>query len=571
LAVARRPTLRHDRADMRRMPVARGTPIPRFARLAIVVALCVSLLPMWPSAALAVGDGAALITSVSDSSFRLRPRQGRVDVVVTLAISNRIPTRGGVQTYIDHWLVYTPNGASRLKVQGAGVRWQRQKRSDMVTVYGVGFDRIFSGQTRRLRLTYRLPAAQPRSDDMTRITEAYSHFCWLSQPTDEGSVRAILPSDHEPTTRGSRVRVRRAPDGVVLSAMPRQDLARFIACTDSVDPSRLVTGEATTSAGRTVTVQGWREDPDWAADVTEGVGDVLPALEHLAGAAYPRDVVVREVATQALYGYGGEFDPRHGIIRIAERVDDPVLLAHELAHAWFNRESMAEDWMIEAHAEWLGRAANDYWCVEPGPYPGKGKPKLRDWRHLSLKPTKRERATVDYQYAAGCSLLETIEKVAGIEAVRDVNAALLARTPKYGGSTPEDAPKPDWREWLDAVDELALVPAGVQDLRIAEKLLTGEGIAKRDQLKGRAEARIEYHRAMAGSEIEFVPLFVRDAMDAWEFDKATKALAVAEEAMALAAAAGQDAFDVAHTGFRLTQASSLREVQEIRDELSRST
>jgi hypothetical protein len=354
----------------------------------------------------------------------------------------------------------------------------------------------------------------------------------------------------------------------VLSAMPRQDLARFIACTDSVDPSRLVTGEATTSAGRTVTVQGWREDPDWAADVTEGVGDVLPALEHLAGAAYPRDVVVREVATQALYGYGGEFDPRHGIIRIAERVDDPVLLAHELAHAWFNRESMAEDWMIEAHAEWLGRAANDYWCVEPGPYPGKGKPRLRDWRHLSLKPTKRERATVDYQYAAGCSLLETIEKVAGIEAVRDVNAALLARTPKYGGSTPEDAPKPDWREWLDAVDELALVPAGVQDLRIAEKLLTGEGIAKRDQLKGRAEARIEYHRAMASSEIEFVPLFVRDAMDAWEFDKATKALAVAEEAMALAAAAGQDAFDVAHTGFRLTQASSLREVQEIRDELT---
>jgi hypothetical protein len=279
--------------------------------------------------------------------------------------------------------------------------------------------------------------------------------------------------------------------------------------------------------------------------------------------------VVREAPTQALDGYSGDFDSRHSIIRIDEQIDDSLLLAHELAHAWFNDESMAEDWMAEAHAEWLAHAAHQYWCTQPGPYPGKGTPELRNWQYLGLEPTKRESATVDYQYAAGCTLLEAIEKSAGIAAVGRVNAALLDRRPKYGGTASDSAPLPDWREWLDAVDEVGLVPAGVEDLRLAERLLIDQGIARPKQLKGRAKARARYHAAITGSSVAFMPLAVRDAMDAWKFDRAMQTLTVAEEAMALAGAIDhdEDAFGAVRTGLRLAQASSLQELREIRDEL----
>ena len=554
---------------MSSVPALQRTTVPGFARASTVVVLCIIFALVSHQATLARGDGAPQINSTSQSSFRLLPHQGRVDVVVRLAITNRIPTRGGVRTYIDHWRIYVPNGATGLKVRGAGVRVKRAKRTVLVTVNEVRFDRIFLGQTRRLRITYRLPTTRPRTGNKTRVTEAYSHFCWLSQPADKGGVRAVLPSGYEATSRGSKVKTRQTSEGVVLSAAPNQDLAQFIACTDAADPARLLTSEAATSAGRTITVQGWPEDPEWAANMTTMAGALLPALEDLAGSPFPQDVMVREVSTQALDGYGGEFNSRHGIIRIQERVDDSLLLTHELAHAWFNGESMAEDWMIEAHAEWLARAAHDYWCTEPGPYPGKGAPKLRKWQYLGLKPTKRERATVDYQYAAGCTLVEAIEKSAGIAAVRRVNSALLDRSPKYGGTASDSAPLPDWREWLDAVDEVGLAPASVEDLRLAERLLIDQGIAQPKQLKGRAKARARYHASISRSSVEFMPLAVRDAMDAWRFDEAMQTLTVAEESMALARALEHDegTFGEARTGLRLAQASSLREVQEIRDEL----
>ncbi len=149
--------------------------------------------------------------------------------------------------------------------------------------------------------------------------------------------------------------------------------------------------------------------------------------------------------------------------------------------------------------------------------------------------------------------MQAIELAAGIPAVSEVNGARLARSPKYGGTASEAVPKPDWREWLDAVDEVALVPAGVTDLRLAERLLVDQGIARPRQLTGRAEARTRYHAALAYSVIDFMPVFVRDAMDACEFDEAMEALTAAVEAMALAqdSAHGQGAAGLAELSRKL--------------------
>lgn len=64
-----------------------------------------------------------------------------------------------------------------------------------------------------------------------------------------------------------------------------------------------------------------------------------------------------------------------------------------------------------------------------------------------------------------------------------------------------------------------------------------------------------------------MPLVVRDSMDDWEFRKATNALTIAEEAMALAREIDR-ADGTSHgvqTGILLTQAPTMRRAKEIRD------
>ena len=138
-------------------------------------------------------------------------------------------------------------------------------------------------------------------------------------------------------------------------------------------------------------MEGWPEDPDWTASITEGIETTLPALEEVIGApGFTDDLVIRQVAMQALAGYAGDFHPGTGRIRVSERLDDPQLVAHEMAHAWFNGGTLAGTWLIEAYADWAGRAATGGRCEDPGDYPGKGGPKLRRWRFIGANPSDRD-------------------------------------------------------------------------------------------------------------------------------------------------------------------------------------
>ena len=85
----------------------------------------------------------------------------------------------------------------------------------------------------------------------------------------------------------------------------------------------------------------------------------------------------------------------------------------------------------------------------------------------------------------------------------------------------------DWRQWLDIVDEVGLVPAGVQDPELAEGLLRRYGIAKRSQLDGRAEARAAFHELQAMAPDGVTPAVVRRLMDDWEFRDARSTIRLA--------------------------------------------
>jgi hypothetical protein len=549
--------------------------------MAVVIALTASLCTVAPAA------GNATVPKTSTSVFKLKPGKDRVDVTVKVTVTNRIPNkvtvapcpgdpgrtcRNTTRFYVDSFGYFSiQRGGRGVRFTGPGVKARIDHKNDYYTNYVVSFAPIYAGQSRTFKATYYLPASWPRSPNRTRVTEAYAHFCWHGQPTDRGSATAILPRSYVPSTQGGLVTTKRTRNGVVLRAKRSAQLGRFYACTDSFQPGKLMRTETVSPGGQTVTVEGWPGDPEWSAAITTGVEKTLPRLEKIVGTPIPADdVVVRQVASQALGGYAGDFDDRSDAIRVGEKYDDPFLVAHELSHAWFNRSTVKDTWIMEGHAEWMSYQANLRACSRPGTYPGKGKPNLGKWRYLGVNPTKREQDVVDFQYQAACSIVQRIEWLAGLDGMAEISQALLERTPKYGGSVRKNAPKPDWREWLDAVDELGPVPAWrVHGMDGAEKLLLEYGIARPRDLEGRVEARTAYHEALDGPWGVYMPTVVRDLMDDWKFDKATKALDLSDRIISTATAAEIDGADdmVARVGTVMREARTIDRLRAIRRRL----
>jgi hypothetical protein len=543
------------------VPTVRAT-LPRVL-VAAVVAAVVTFGP-WPTTTRASGDRVPWISSSSRAVFRLVPGRNRVDVTVDMTVTNR-----SRQFFITQWQFFAVMGAQRVRFSGASGQVVGQ-HGELIR-YALTYPPLYPGQTRRIRATYRLPGGAPRTGTRTRVTPAYAHFCWHGQVTDTGTVTAILPRAFDSVTQHGAVRTRRVGDRIEITARRTRSPGQFYACTDAFRPGRLQRAETTSPGGQTVVVEGWPDDPEWTPRMVATLDDILPRLEDLAGSPIPGDsLIVRQVASQALGPYAGDFSHRTGQVRVSEFHGSPLLIAHEVAHAWFNPTTMRGVWMPEGHAEWSARAVHGMDCEPHGPWPGRGQPRLRDWRYMGAQPDPVVRAIVTYQYAAACTIVQTVARLMGEDAMREVHRALLERTPKYGGTPVRRPPRPDWREWLDAVDEVGLVPAGVADLDAAERVLVEFGVARPRDLRGRASARAAYHEAMAVLG-EGMPALVRDLMDDWRFGRATNALEPAVEAMRLArlvdGATGTSLAD--DLAPRLAATGSMGQLRSLRNEIRR--
>jgi len=556
-----------------------------FVRLAVILAAL--LTASVPSASPARADSDGLVET-SRSTFRLLPRQERVGVHVDITLTNRKPSvtrivpcpgapsqrcRQRVSYYVDRWgYLLVQSGARDVRITGPGVSARVARRNGPWIGYIVRFPRAEYGQTRRVRVTYQLPAGRPRSTAPTRVTKAYAHFCWHGQPTDRGTVVAVLPGGYETQTRGGGVRARTSRRSTLVQARRPASTARFAVCTDAFDSDKLQRIEAASPSGQHVIVEGWPEDPTWSTSVAEGLPTTLGRLEAIIGEGLPTDgIVIRQVASQALDGYAGEFSLTRGQIRVGESLEDPTLVAHELAHAWFNGASLADLWLIEGYAQWAATVATVQQCAEPGDYPGKGSPQVRRWRFLGPDPSRTDQAVVDYQYAAACTLIAEIASLVGPHRMRELTAAVLSGESAYaarGAMRADDPPVPGWREWLDAVDELGLVPAGHADLELAERLLLEQGIATRRDLRFRSEARAAYH-AMLSRHGDATPAIIASYLEEWQFTRALQAIGISEVALAAltkAEMAEADTVALATTRARLAQARSLRGLRATRDE-----
>jgi hypothetical protein len=194
-------------------------------------------------------------------------------------------------------------------------------------------------------------------------------------------------------------------------------------------------------------------------------------------------------------------------------------------------------WMIEGGAEWAAKMTHGFECQDPATFDVAGKARLSDWHVDGTSAGRSGGDLVAYQYAASCWIHQELTEEIGFERMADVNHALLERLPKYDGATDGAADKPDWREWLDAVDELGLVPAGTTDLEFAERMMLEYGIAKPKELAGRSEARARYHDALEAWG-EGMPTAVSQSMDDWAFKDALAAMDITGAIMEEVAAAG---------------------------------
>jgi hypothetical protein len=148
--------------------------------------------------------------------------------------------------------------------------------------------------------------------------------------------------------------------------------------------------------------------------------------------------------------------------------------------------------------------------------------------------------------------VKTVGDKAGKDGMRAALGAMFDRKLAYrsGGTVLDGRPGAQtWRQWLDAVDELGLVPAGVTDLDFAQKLLARFGAGTTGpELDNRSRARAAYHQ-LAGSIGDWtIPEAVLRPMGDWHFGDATAAIDDVSKTFAIlkeadAALAGIDAVD----------------------------
>ena len=327
-----------------------------------------------------------------------------------------------------------------------------------------------------MRLTYTVKGGKPRSETSTRTMKAFASFCAIANGSDGGSVTVRLPKGFAVSATGETLRARVAGKERVLSSGKIRDPEDWFACFTGTNASGYRT-EKLAHDGQTIHLRSWPEDPAWATGVRADITTSLPLLERLTGTELEGEarLAVQESATGAQYA--GFYDAESRTVTVGEDFGQPALVEHELAHVWFNRSVFKDVWLSEGLAEWAGRAVSDEAGACARPSVPTGSVDLAEWRYLAPRATQEERDGVAMQYQAACWVVTAVAGAAGAEGMTAAVDALLERRDPYATdpSAIRATRVATWRDWLDAVDELALAPAGVGET-LASDLLVEYGV-----------------------------------------------------------------------------------------------
>ena len=520
------------------------------AVLVIAIAAATGLGAVAPARALAA-DG---YSQTAASVYRLAPAKGRLRVTVTLKVTNRTPDRQEPYACVGYTGGWVPipypstcyattryaittttalveNEATSLKAvsdgqplevtQGApGVAY----RAVTITFPDLAFD-----ETRIVTLTYTVKGGEPRSQTTTRTMRAFASFCAIANGVDRGKVTVRLPKGFKVTTTGETLEARVTNSQRVLSSGKITRTSDWFACFTGTNAGAFRTDKVAAHDGQTIAVRSWPEDPAWATGVRADIAASLPALERLTGTGLAGEAAlsVQEIPTGTQYA--GFYDTKSGTVTVGEDYGQPALVEHELAHVWFNRTGFRETWLSEGLAEWAGRAVSGEAAACARPDAAAGAVSLARWQTLSPQSTPAERDAVRVQYDAACYVVTAVAAAAGDEGMTSALSALLGRRDPYGadGDAQRADPAATWRDWLDAVDELALAPAGAVDT-LASDLLVEYGVATDTALLAeRAATRRAYRDLVTTTGGWVVPAAVRTPMATWDFRDAGAAIEAA--------------------------------------------
>jgi hypothetical protein len=249
-------------------------------------------------------------------------------------------------------------------------------------------------------------------------------------------------------------------------------------------------------------------------------------------------IIVTEQATGS--EYAGFYDAGTNTVIVGEDYAQPGLVEHELAHVWFNFSAFADRWLDEGSAEWAARSTSG--AQAPCAKPAAGtRITLSDWQFLSPKSSESDRAAVDLEYQTACYVVTAVDDAAGQAGMTAALGALLSGRDPY--STDPSARRATavatWRDWLDAMDELALGPAGAP-ANLASDLFLAYGVAPDGtNLAQRAVARAAYHRLVGDVKGWSIPPAIRVPMATWNFAAANAAISAAGLAWTLTGEADQ--------------------------------
>ena len=468
----------------------------RLLRVALVIGCFGCLVALSPAPAVRAAE---LIPASGVTTYTLVPSQAKIAVRIDLVI-NSLPGY-----YVDEYAVYLEGTARAIKAttSSGSVKATLQTVASDIRPVRLTFPRIVSGQTKKITVTYDVPGAKPRSADFVRVGRAYALFCGFPNGNVfTSSLHLVVPDSFAVDTLGTTVKLERATKNGTLTLTAGPQVEPYAACIEAIDEAALVHDKVTTSDGRTVDVEGWPEDPTWMKDMARYVEAGVPLLEQLIGLPFPKTgrVIVREVESETLGGYGGMYDPTTQVARVSERSDDARLVLHELSHVWFNQALLGDIWFDEGSADHFGFAVagrigeGSGSCSPPGKYPGKGAPDLDHWQFLtSSRATAQEVRVVVWQYQASCWLVTLLADAVGDDRVRQIIVALANHEIPYTGSGPAETlpANADWHRWLDLADERGIGPAGAKlDLG---GLLAAYGIGDAADLDRRGTLRTRYH------------------------------------------------------------------------------
>ncbi|MCI0582825.1 MAG: hypothetical protein L0227_08015 [Chloroflexi bacterium] len=546
------------------VPRARARARARLRIYAAIAAVVLAALLGAPGP-VAAADG---LTVTSTSTYTLVPDAGRVDVTVTLTIKNSKrsittyypciawdydPVQGWhtihecpktTSYYFDTAYLWVEAGAVNVKASAdrGSASASVAKRDGNFVEYKVALSRINYGQTRKVTVTYSLGGA-PRSDSTVRAGRAYASFCAIVNGLDSSAARIVVPSAFDMTIETSGLELESTTDGATTvydtGSLPAGAADDFWACFTGDNPDGYETTGLISPSGRQIVLEAWPEDPEWANQTRAEIAEAIGALEALVGRGLPGTgtITVREAGPGDVgWAYAGTFDPDDLVARVTERLDEPGTVAHELSHTWFNDDLFSTRWLSEGSAAWAESTITGDDCSDPGLPAGSSKPPLVTWKFAGPRASEDELAAIHYEYEAACYVVSEIASRIGAEGMRAVFAALLDHKvayqsdsmPSAGSTAPVGA-----RQWLDTVDELGLVPAGVDDLDFAQELLYSfRAIPDRAALDDRSEARAAYHALLEIAGTWDLPPAIVKPMSGWAFDDAQAAIATAEKALA---------------------------------------